>query len=44
MLLFWGPEDGGGGPPPAGALAIITLGFNPGSIYNIVWFGFGPVY
>ena len=43
MLLFWGNEEGGS-PPPSGALAIITLGFNPGSIYNIVWFGFGPVY
>ena len=43
MLLFWGRESGSG-PPPEPVLAIITLGFAPGAIYNIVWFGFGPVF
>lgn len=43
MLLLWSPQEEGTPPPPATPLAIITLGFSPGGIANIVWFGFGGI-
>jgi len=43
MLLIWASQQRGGVTPPSTPLAVITLGFSPGGIANIVWFGFGAV-
>lgn len=42
LLLTWTQQQWTNpAPPSAGAWAIATLGFYPGSIANILWFGFG---
>ncbi len=41
MIIIWASQQQGSSPPPAVGLSIITLGFYPGAIKNIVWFGFG---